>query len=353
VSISVNHAKAEEKLREAWKQTENESVRPPQAICELVKKVMEAPDITYKYVLVTGFLAKCTEGQVHPRALQAGSSLSEAYDARSLCHSIVVGFEKEQGNLFGLSNEPFLNKPARHPEHDKNNPQLRNKRLAAVVHDLLEWANQASSSNVFAGLVHILRLGKLRAADQKQAALAVEVNLERTVTFINQFLRQTDGGARLSAVWGAFTDLLHEAAEVSVGSPTEANSFSGAAGDVQVFLDKQLVSAAECKHRPLTADDLEHGVKKAVQRGASQYLFVCAAGIAEGQREAVTQALNRAAQILDVAVIDVFQDAPALARMLGPDRRATFGQKVVELLHKMRRPEAANEAAELWNRLED
>jgi len=355
MSISVNRATAEQRLREAWEQTTDVRVKLPAKIIELVQHVMRAPDVTYKYILVTGLLAKVAEPRVHPRALQAGSSLEEAYDARSLCHNVVVPFEKEHGNLFGLSNEPFLNKPARHPEHDKNNPQLRNKRLASYVHDVLEWAHRAGADEVFSALVHVLRLGRERAATKKQAAVAAEQNLERMIEFVREFLQETDGGVRLQAVWGALVELLDPEAKVIVHPPTQANAFAGVAGDVEVFAEGQLVSATECKHRALTAEDVRHGLKKATEpeRRPLQYLFVCGAGIAQGQEKEVHEAVVEGSQLVDVALINIFEEIHPLARMLGPHRRAIFGQKVVELLERMHRPEAANEAAELWNRLEE
>jgi hypothetical protein len=91
---------------------------------QLIENVLGASGVTFKYILVTGYLAKCVNRAAHARAIQVGSSLTQAHDARSLCHKVVVGFEKSKGNLFGLSKEPFVNKPARHPEHDGDNTQL-------------------------------------------------------------------------------------------------------------------------------------------------------------------------------------------------------------------------------------
>ena len=100
--------------------------------------------------------------------------LTGAYDARSLCHKVVVGFEKSKGNLFGLSNEPFVNKPARHPEHDGENTQLRNKLIARQLHEALELAQTASAAEVNLGLVHILRIGAAHAATIKATKIVAK-----------------------------------------------------------------------------------------------------------------------------------------------------------------------------------
>src|SRR5205823_14772978 len=137
------------------------------------------------------------------RVLQSGSKLEHSYDARSLCHDVIVTFEKTKGDLWGLSNEPFLNKPARHPEHDKDNP-LRNKPLAATLHQVLDYAHTCPASKVFAMLVHVLRLGKLRAESQITASVEVDTNYRKVISFVESFLQESDGGTRLVAVTGAF-----------------------------------------------------------------------------------------------------------------------------------------------------
>ena len=70
---------------------------------------------TYRYILLTGILAYASNREINPRALQSSAGL-DGYDARSLCHEVIVPFEREylEGKL-GASNEPFLNKPARFP----------------------------------------------------------------------------------------------------------------------------------------------------------------------------------------------------------------------------------------------
>jgi hypothetical protein len=82
----------------------------PPAMKAAIDGVMSASDVTFKYILVTGYVAKFTNPRVHARALQTGSSLRESYDARSVFHKAVVPFEKAKGNLFRLSNEPFVNR---------------------------------------------------------------------------------------------------------------------------------------------------------------------------------------------------------------------------------------------------
>ena len=348
MSLNIDHSKARKILDKAWVEIHSD-LRPPPQMQHLIEQVLSASDVAFKYILVTAFLAKCVNRDIHARALQAGSSLNGAYDARSLCHKLVVGYEKSKGNLFGLSNEPFGGKPARHPEHREDNPQLRNKTGAKALHQALEAAQSAKPSAVFMGLVHILRLGAAHAANQKQVVADVEVNLLQVLDFIRVFLRESDGGCRLVGVWGAFQALMCENGKVKVYSPNSADFFAKTSGDVEVYYGEVLVSASECKQRPLHVDDVNHGIMKAMRNGVPEYLFVISEGFVNGHEGEARAAIERHNRNIDLGLINIWQSMETLAALLNPNRRARFGVTVVDLLRVMRKHQSANIAAELWN----
>jgi hypothetical protein len=280
VATSVDHDAAKKALAEAWKAIGDVSIVSPAKIVPYLEAVIEAPDVTFKYLLVTGLLAKYVEPGIHPRVIQVASELEMSYDARSLCHDVVVGFEKTKGDLWGLSNEPYLNKPARHPEHDKYNTQIRNKRLATTLHDALEFANTAPRKTVFAMLVHVLRLSKERMELNPVATTEVESSYRRVVSFVQKFLEETDGGSRLVAVVGAYLTLMNAGFKVNVWPPNYSDKFAKTAGDVEIMHEQNVVSAYESKQRPLTLDDVKHGIKKAKEGGMLEYCFVYSDGLA-------------------------------------------------------------------------
>lgn len=78
--------------------------------------------LTYKYILVTALASKATDESINPLCLQVKSELPGAYDARSICHGVIVRFDMEVlAKALGDSNEPFLNKPARFSELSTTN----------------------------------------------------------------------------------------------------------------------------------------------------------------------------------------------------------------------------------------
>jgi len=98
MATTVDHDRALGALNRAWSDRHSKD-RPPARMQQLIEQVLAATDITFKYILITGYLAKYVNPSVHARALQVGSKLNGAYDARSLCHKVVVGYEKTKGNL--------------------------------------------------------------------------------------------------------------------------------------------------------------------------------------------------------------------------------------------------------------
>ena len=110
MATSVEIEAVTRNLNRAWDATADVIACVPALMKAAIDGVMSASDVTFKYILVTGYVAKATNPKIHARAIQTGSSLRESYDARSVCHKAVVPFEKTKGNLFGLSNEPFVNK---------------------------------------------------------------------------------------------------------------------------------------------------------------------------------------------------------------------------------------------------
>jgi SacI restriction endonuclease len=352
-SVSIDFVAARVLLDQAWSKTGSPDVCPSTAAMSLLDAILRSENITFKYILVTGLLGKCVDPGVHPRALQTGSKLRKSYDARSLCHKVVVTFEKEKGDLWGLSNEPFVNKPARHREHDKKNKQLRDKQLAAALHDVLDLAHDATPNEVFRMLVYALRVGKIRAESRVDVAVEVHTTYRRIIEFVRQFLEESDGGARLAGVVGAFVTLLNENFTVHVHPPNVSDTFSKTAGDIEILHRGKTISAFECKHRSLNIDDVRHGIRKAKHAGVFEYCFVCAAGLAEDQQSKIDEVIAVASHEIDVQVFNILTVLPSWTTALNPKRRAAFGVTLATILRvDMHRAEVANKAAELWNALE-
>src|SRR5690606_7833101 len=112
--LKINHNVANTFLSETVGEVKRASYTPTSKSRADIEAIIQGEHLTYRYILMTGLLAKATHADVNPLALQAGAPFDGAYDARSLCHKVIVPLEAALfQNRLGGSNEPYLNKPAR------------------------------------------------------------------------------------------------------------------------------------------------------------------------------------------------------------------------------------------------
>ena len=158
----MNLEKAKKILLQAIRQSEHYNFKfIPLDVKEAIKDIISESHLTYRYILFTSILAKIADSNIHMRALQAGADLKGAYDARSLCHKVIVPIEKEelQGRL-GNSNEPFLNKPARFTTIDLSNPVRKgnDKRILESLYHLLNKLNGENSKILYEALIFAIHV---------------------------------------------------------------------------------------------------------------------------------------------------------------------------------------------------
>jgi hypothetical protein len=67
----------------------------PHNVRSALESIILGTHLTFRYILLTGILAKNVDPSIHTRALQVKAPLDGAYDARSLCHKVVVPFERD------------------------------------------------------------------------------------------------------------------------------------------------------------------------------------------------------------------------------------------------------------------
>ena len=146
MNVTVDAQQAEQILRSSIAQVQSEGWGPSGPYSDQIQAVILGTHKTYRYILLNGLLAKATNEDCNPVVLQAGSELDGAFDARSLCHGVVVPLERELlGDRLGASNEPFLNKPARFPELVTTNA-VRRGNDTRMLHDAIEVLSNIATS---------------------------------------------------------------------------------------------------------------------------------------------------------------------------------------------------------------
>lgn len=250
----------------------------------LIDLVLDNTHLTFKYVLMTALASKATDSIINPLALQAGSALPGAYDARSVCHGVLVKFEMtELGKALGGSNEPFLNKPARFPHLSKANAvrKGRDKLILDALCDqlpLLEDSDDAYNALVYA-------MQKLLVVKESKAALTSfsidpsKANATKLAGFIDSLLDRNHEGETLTLVIaGLYEMYMKQFSAKSYSVEVHPVNQSGASGrevsDLDVYKDDILLMVNELKDKAFVDTDVRHAVDKAFYAGMTRMNFV-------------------------------------------------------------------------------
>jgi hypothetical protein len=295
MSLSVDLSIAEKVLISAFSSKSNTD----NDYTKIIKRNLEGGHKTYKYVLMTGLLAKATNEQVNPLALQAGSSLDGAYDARSLCHKVFVPFERKYlNNVLGGSNEPFLNKPARFAELSTNNAVRAGKDLKTLKELIELLTNIKSKKEANDYLIFALNiLSEKIESDKKNGVVHVQEikEGERVFELISFLTQKSFEGETAVIVVTAIERLLSLTNESNFSIIPHKVNQSGASskevGDIDVYFNKIIKFSLEVKDKDFSEYDLQHAFDKMRKANLSKGFFI-AGPRANWNKEEIVKLVN-------------------------------------------------------------
>lgn len=292
---------------------------PEEAICDLIDTIIEGSHKTYRYILFTAITAKAADPTLNPLVLQKKANTWGTYDARSLCHKVLVPFERDNlNNVLGGSNEPFLNKPARFEMLSLDNA-VRNgndRRLLNLLCERLPIIE--SETEAWSALCYLMRL--LRKKAEAIPERFIEVQMERggasidVRNFLDVFLEHNNGGEVLTlSLAGILNELLHDDSSyrIEVHNLNQSGASSREISDLDLYRHEQIFSLFELKDKDFDIPDIQHAVMKAVESGCDSLNFIYgrfASFDVEGVQEYRT-ALAEDSFCLNVFPIDAFIDS--------------------------------------------
>ncbi len=282
MNATLNHDKANIVLTDAIEAVEDNYWIPNSRFINDISSVMAGTHLTFRYILLTGLLAKATNEECNPLALQAGSKLEGAFDARSLCHKVVVPIERKLlGSRLGGSNEPYLNKPARFSELSLDNAVRSGsdrKALSKLINVLGGIANSDEANDALKDAIYYLFK---RASKDMPDSLIDNVGSTVTsslITFAHEFTKPSIGGETCALLTGVAFELVGEVLQksliVKVHPINQAGSSSNEISDVDVYLNDKLIYTAEVKDKVFSRQDVEHAVSKAIVAGSDKLIFL-------------------------------------------------------------------------------
>lgn len=248
---------------------------------EFIDFVIDNTHLTYKYVLFTALLSKASDASINALCLQKKSTLSGAYDARTVCHKVIVPFEMDTlEKVLGGSNEPFLNKPARFPELSKTNAVRRgnDQNLLNSLCDNLPHITTAEDA--YNCLVYLLRkLIVMKEAQESMTVFSVErsSNLPaRLFAYMEKALEHSYEGEVLTLLVAGAYHLLYNKpnATVEVHPVNQSGASGREISDLDIYVDGNLVASNELKDKDYSETDVRHAADKVLNAGGTKMLFV-------------------------------------------------------------------------------
>lgn len=278
MSVTINHKNAKEILTTAFEsQTDVDD-----EITQKIKDILNGTHKTYKYVLITGLVAKATNAKADAKALQAGSELKGSYDARSLCHKVIVEFERDHlKKVLGGSNEPFLNKPARFKQLSLTNAVRSGRDTETLtslinVFDGIETASQSKQYLTFS--MQLLKV-QMQQLAQRFSSTAVEPSKSIEIEeFIHRLISVSMEGESSVIAIGAIEKYTHQqtgkAVEVVAHKVNQSGASSKEIGDIDVFSSGEFAYSIEVKDKDFTEYDVQHAFDKVLNAGGRKAIFI-------------------------------------------------------------------------------
>jgi hypothetical protein len=348
---NVSSEEASKILNREWKHVQSDDRTEyvdDRLIRTKIKEVLTDSNKTYRYILVNAALSKATNPNIHYRALQAGSSLDGAYDARSVGHDALVPCEKGHGERLGGSPEPFVNNPARHPEVDTSN-RARSSQKQERIYNLLQRMQEQVEEGELEP-INILRqtLQAVSELESKTVEFESPSDAPYDVIALNirEYLSKSGNGERLPAVVAGIMQTYYEHAgegdwRVDCEHANVSDEFSKAAGDVEIFYDGELHKAMEVKDKPATQSSVQHAIEKGRRNELGEYLYVLGSGFKPGEEgDARREAENAPIELIFITPEELLSSL----KLVDDVERVFFLEAVGEFLNEMRANQSNKDA---------
>lgn len=217
-----------------------------------VTTIAASNHITYKYILWTMLLAKSVNPNINALSLQASDSLTGAYDARSICHRVIIPFEAEHFERISSGTEPFLNKPARFKHLSSDNP-TRSKKDAAILQTLIRIANDINATPTKAQSLLTVFMQTLKPKPPSTVRKRYCNTVEETRRILEEYFP------------------LHT---IRVNNHFSSNNSKLKGLDIDVLKNDQIIHTFEIKDKPFTQADIDTTTMTATRKKLSSYFFI-------------------------------------------------------------------------------
>jgi hypothetical protein len=274
-------AKAKKILDEIWEEVINADEKlKSDSLGTQIDFVFEGKEVGYKKALIIQLVGKAADFSLDAQALQKGSGVDGAWDAREFAKRVFVPWNASIGSPLGDSDDPYVANQFRNPKFDLSiRAKRRGKPLFDAVLDMLERANRASTSEEVVDLLKQVLFGLRRQLANKSFQYAVphRASLEATLSALSDFLSVASGGGRLQAVAQALFMSLSDAGfdyqKLAARHVNASDQAGHLPGDIS-FSKSDRRNAIEVKDRFLDVAQVRASITKARIADITELVFL-------------------------------------------------------------------------------
>lgn len=261
----------------------NESEYVNDAVGRKIDNILRGTHKTYRYILVTALLAKATNESVDILSLQRGDGKKGKYDARSLCHKVLVPFETMRlPGCLGGSNEPFLNKPARFVSLSLKNAVRKGKDLQTLseVIDILSVISDSPTAYKYlrSALYCMKEISKEYVAKFSVGDTLIDISefSQLVLDYIYAITEHSMEGEVCPLIVAQLEQMyLGKDYKVEPHKVNQSGASSKEVGDIDVYdMDRNLIYSIEVKDKDFSEQDVAHAITKFRQADLNTSLFV-------------------------------------------------------------------------------
>lgn len=267
--------------------------------------------------------------------------------ALSLCHDVVVPFDRANESVLGGSTEPYANNPVRVPEVTEayRSAQKDKKGWDSLCHVLAaveERQERAFTEAVFDQV--LLEIHRRLQGVTVTYAAPQRVSHPRLLTALQAYLSHRSGGVRLQAVVSALFVTLGRRfglfAEVRSNKPTASDTSTGQVADVECFDAKgRIALAVEVKDRELTVTQISDKLPATRTAQVTELLFIVERGVRKEDDDEAAALIERSfASGHNIYVFPLQDFASGILALLGEAGRRDFLVNVGAELERYQAP---------------
>ncbi|MCF8258010.1 MAG: restriction endonuclease, SacI family [Flavobacteriales bacterium] len=334
-------------LRKEWKKVLDaaEDVTFHHGLDETLGTLLRSNTVSYRYPVITQLLAKCANPSLDCTCIQATREpvTKGNFDARSVCHEVVVPWEFENECPLGGSKEPYINNPLRVSEFSTSfGSKQKNKAHWNLLIELFTHVEGHPKETLPALRQALMHVKAMQLEQRIDFPAPLRLSLLATLNAVREFLAQKSGGERLQLVCFALFSSMKERWGIFDEVHTAKINASDTAGrrpaDVTCTKSNRTVLAIEVKDRDLSMELLESSIRNARLDNVSELMAFVKWKNAPAIAPFDKRIQEEFGKGMNVYVVDSEEFLTLMLTMLGEDGRKVFVQEMCAGLEVMAVP---------------